>query len=142
MDIRAEWRVKEEADRRKWQNSSNEVSAELLLRVPPLDIIVWRFDVTGPQRAPKREITVLELPPRGGNPCSSNLMKLRELCVCVCVIKVACRARNESLPAETPKPGHKQTRRRIHEFSRGNYYGQIVSRLDLYIHKFDDLFRR
>lgn len=45
------------------------------------------------------EITVLELPSCTGNPCSSNLMKLRELCV-IKLPRVCC-ARNESW-AETP----------------------------------------
>lgn len=62
------WRVKEEADRRKWQNSSNEV-----LRTPCeflLSILLSssRIDVVDPQRVPNAldayhcEITVLELP--------------------------------------------------------------------------------
>lgn len=108
-----------------------------LLRVPPLDIIVvvdptsWVPNVFPTHWArTMAKLLSWNCLPCTGNPCSSNLMKLRELCV----IKVArvCRARNESW-AETPNPGQTvETRRRMRVLSHGKLLRTNI--MDLYVY--------
>lgn len=98
------------------------------LRVPPLSILLSIRRGGSPNVFPTHwprttaKLLSWNCLPCTGNPCSSNLMKLRELCV----IKVG---RVCGMKAETPNPG-KQWKR-----ERGREFWKLLSKLDLYIYQ-------
>lgn len=98
------------------------------LRVPPLSILLSIRRGGSPNVFPTHwprttaKLLSWNCLPCTGNPCSSNLMKLRELYV----IKVG---RVCGMKAETPNPG-KQWKR-----ERGREFWKLLSKLDLYIYQ-------